>query len=333
MGEKVIKVCLIGHFSDSLDEGSRIVGKSIANELKKTSLQVHTLDISLLSTLKEVFRIQPDVIHFVLTPTWQGIVTSRLISLLSPGSKTIISAMHPSFPRWKFLKLFRPGVVLVQSNDSEKLFKSLGFKTKYLANGVDTNKFHPTSPAEKKSLKEKYAIPSDKFVILHLASMSKGRNLDIFKDLQKSPGNICLIIGRENENSDKEIIDSLVKSGCTVWIKHFSNIEEIYMLSDCYLFPTVEKTACIETPLSVLEAMACNLPVVSTEFGALPEMFSQGNGFYFIKSDEDHNRYIDQIKSNSIAIETRDQVIDISWKNIADNIASIYEELIDNKQV
>lgn len=315
------------------DEGVRNVGKSLACELKNVSLDVSILNMSSLSTLKEIFFTKPDILHYVLSPTEEGIITAKLMSLLSPRSKTVISAVHPAVSQWKILKFTKPRIVLVQSKESERLFQDIGYKTSFLANGVDINKFYPVDVQKKMALREKYGIPVDKFVILHLASIKEGRNLSIFKDLQKIEGNICLIIGRENDNSDKNVINSLIESGCTVWIKHFSNIEEIYSLSDCYLFPTVKKTACIETPLSVLEAMACNLPVITTNFGSLPEMFAPGNGLFFIKSDEDYYRFIDQIKNNLINVRTRDLITNYSWEEIVKNILMIYEELLISKQV
>ena len=36
------------------------------------------------------------------------------------------------------------------------------------------------------------------------------------------------------------------------------------------MFSTVDPKACIETPLSVLEALSCNIPVITTKFGSLP---------------------------------------------------------------
>ena len=109
-----------------------------------------------------------------------------------------------------------------------------------------------------------------------MASMQKERNLDIFKTIQKDDGYQVVIVGRETEIADKQLMRELQEAGCLVWIKHFSNIEDIYNLADCYVFPTIQEKACIESPLSVLEAMACNLPVVTTRFGALASIFGEG---------------------------------------------------------
>jgi glycosyltransferase involved in cell wall biosynthesis len=59
------------------------------------------------------------------------------------------------------------------------------------------------------------------------------------------------------------------------------NIEDIYRLSDLYLFLAESDTAAIELPLSVLEAMACNLPVVCRPFGGLRDFFAAGHGLFY----------------------------------------------------
>jgi len=322
-----LKICLIGHFGDTLDEGSRIVGKSLAGELRKMSHSVQMSDMSSLKTVRDIFLSKPDVLHFVLTPTWQGVIVSKIMSLFSPGSKLIISAMHPAVPQWRFLRLFRPDVVLVQSDDSKRLFESIGFRTVSLSNGVDISRFCPADAPVKKELRAKYGIADDQFVILHLASLTEQRNLGVFRGLQKKDGNLCLILGRENENYNEEVVRGLKESGCQVWIKHFDNVEDIYRLSDCYLFPTVDKKACIETPLSVLEAMACNLPVISTRFGSLPQIFGTGAGMYYIDADEDCYKIIENLKTNGTGIGTRDMVRDYSWGRIGNALVKIYESL------
>lgn len=325
-----MKVCLVGHFANFLDEGVRNIGKCIAKELENTEIEVKKVNISSISYWKEIRNFHPDIIHFIISPTLRGLFTAKFLSTLHFKAKTVISAIHSAIPNWKLLKLFKPDLVLVQSEDSEKIFKSIGFQTKFLPNGIDINKFKPIDIRAKQKLRDKFGIPSDKFIILHLASLKNERNLDIFKKLQKQKGSKVIIIGRENENINKQVISGLQETGCTVWIKHFSNIEEIYNLSDCYVFPTINKKACIEMPLSVLEAMSCNLPVVTTKFGALPRIFRDGDGLFFVEKEEDYFKALDKIKNGSVKVNTREKVIPYSWKNIIERLKEIYEGLLFN---
>ncbi len=324
-----MRICVVGHFKDNLDEGVRIVGRSIFKMLENEDIDLKKVDINSISNWKDIIKFNPDIIHFILAPTVNGLIIAKLISILSLKSKIIISAVQPAVPQWNILKFLRPDLMLVQSSKSELVFKSIDFKTKFMYNGIDTEKFKPATDKEKKGLREKYKVPLDKFVVLHLASLKRERNLDIFKKIQKEQDNHVIIIGRENENIDEELVLELEESGCEVWIKHFQNIEDIYNLSDCYIFPTVDNRACIETPLSVLESMACNLPVITTKFGAIPDLFDEGNGLFYINGENEISTFIDKFRNENIEIKTRNDALTYSMENVANNLMGIYKDLLN----
>lgn len=325
-----MKICVVGHF-ENIDEGTRIVAKNITKKLIELGIEVRCVDIVSKKTFLEIRRFKPDIIHFILCPTIVGLFASKILSFSWPKAKVVISAVQSAIPTRKFLSLFKPDLILVQSNESERIYKDLGFRTIYLPNGVDIYKFKPVSKEEKLRLRRRYGLPKDKFIILHLASMKRKRNIEIFKKLKQEFDNIeILLVGRDTEkNIDWKLIRELETAGCMVWIKHFSNIEDIYNSVDCYVFPTIDRTASIETPLSVLEAMACNLPVVTTKFGALPRMFREGDGLFFIEGNEDLFRIIDSIKKKSnMRIRTRKKVLPYSWESIGKKLVGIYENIV-----
>lgn len=323
-----MKVCLAGHFGGSLDEGVRNVGKSLATGLDRTGIELEKLEISSFLEWKSIKAFRPDIIHFVLTPTTAGVITAKLISSLFPEAKTVISAVHPSVSRSRVLKQFKPDLILTQAKESEDLFRSIGFNTRFFPNGVDINKFKPIPRESRQRLRDQLQISESSFVVLHLASMRRERNLDIFKTIQKEGGHQVIIVGREHEDTGRRLQRELQEAGCLVWKTHFANIEDIYNVSDCYVFPTFQKKACIETPLSVLEAMACNLPVVTTRFGTLPRMFAEGSGFFFAEKEEHVLEILGGIKNRGTKVETRRMVLPHSWDSLSKDLAEIYEGLL-----
>jgi glycosyltransferase involved in cell wall biosynthesis len=323
----VIKICLIGHLSGSPDEGVRNLAYCLGRELGKKH-QVKTLSISDPFVWKKVRAFRPDIIHYVISPSASGLAISRFLSLLNPSAKTALSAPHPAGLRWvPWLKLMKPGLTLVQSVYSEKKFRDWGFRTHFLPNGVDIRRFVPAAGDKKKSLREKYKVPPDKFIILHMASLVKGRNLEVFKTMQAAPQNQVLIIGRISESRHEGLRRELEASGCLVQVEYFPHIEEIYALSDCYVFPTLDSRCCIETPLSVLEAMSCNLPVIATPFGALPGIFKEGDGFIFSRQDSDFRQAVETIKKGDRPVKTREMVLPYSWERIVEQLEAIYNTL------
>lgn len=81
---------------------------------------------------------------------------------------------------------------------------------------------------------------------------------------------------------DAGVTDELEAAGIHVERQFVTNIADVYRSADLYLFPAPEEgRGAIDLPLSVLEAVACGLPVVSTPFGALPETLADTPGIYF----------------------------------------------------
>ncbi len=83
-------------------------------------------------------------------------------------------------------------------------------------------------------------------------------------------------------------------------------------------------------PLSVLEAMACNIPVISRKFAGLHKFFNEGDGLLFAETDKEIIDKVNQTISskNSLKIKTRDKVSLCSWENIAKSLNRIYTALL-----
>jgi len=332
-----MKICLLGEFSGNLDEGMRIVSSHFAEELSNHH-QILTSDIRNVFT-KEFWRdiknFDPIVIHYIHGPSIKSFVLLKMLSFRCRSAKTVMYAMHPdfSFLSKRFIPLFKPNLILIQSYETEEIFKNLGCKTEFLPCGVDIKKFKPATEETKEELRDKYGIDQDKFVILHIGSIKEGRNVQLLEKLQNENDQV-IIIGAISTGIDKNLTQQLKNSGCLVWAEYFKNIEEIYALSDCYLFPTSpeNKLSAIEMPLSVLEAMSCNLPVITTKFGALPRAFKEGDGLFFVENENDIFMVLERIKNTNMKIKTREKVLPYSWENIGKKLEKIYFRLTGEKQ-
>lgn len=332
-----MKICLLGEFSGNLDEGMRIVSSHFAEELSNHH-QILTSDIRNVFT-KEFWRdiknFDPDIIHYIHGPSIKSFVLLKMLSFRCRSAKTVMYAMHPdfSFLSKRFIPLFKPNLILIQSYETEEIFKNTGCKTEFLPCGVDIKKFKPATEETKEELRDKYGIDQDKFVILHIGSIKEGRNVQLLEKLQNENDQV-IIIGAISTGIDKNLTQKLKNSGCLVWAEYFKNIEGIYALSDCYLFPTSSenKLSAIEMPLSVLEAMSCNLPVITTKFGALPRVFKEGDGLFFVKNEDDIFTVLERIKNTNMKVKTREKVLPYSWENIGKKLEEIYFRLTGENQ-
>ncbi len=339
-----MRICLLANYSSPLDESMKNTAFHLHKELSKHHevKPVELRNIASPSLWKEVKSFQPHVIHYVPGPSILSFIVMKALKSYCRNSKTIMSAMHPSFygirgliygPYYAlssilkiFIPLLKPDLILVQSHKSEEMFRRLGCKVEFLPGGVDIKRFTPASPETKRQLRGKYSLDKDKFTIVHVGSFRKWRNVQILTELRKDDTQV-LIIGSTTK-VERDVYQDVKGKGCLVWDEYLENVEELYQLADCYVFPTLDERGSVELPLSVLEAMACNLPVVSTSFGALPRLFKSGDGLIFAETEEELLRAIDKVRDGDLPIRTREMVLPYHRENVAGRLQEIYADVV-----
>ena len=240
----------------------------------------------------EISGFQPLAILYV--PTACGTVFSfaraRILHLYGQRAQTVLVTVQPrpytALGRWLVGHL-APSWVMAQSRRTVDLLRSLGCRTSLLPPAVDSQRFCPASPTEKAALREKHAIPHAATVIAHVGHLEDKRGLSQLAALQAAHGYHVIVVGSTSTRQDAAVKQVLRSTQATVVDTYVPRIEDIYHLSDVYLFLAEDDTAAIELPLSILEAMACNLPVVCTPFGGLPDFFKEGAGFHYWRGQTD----------------------------------------------
>ncbi|MGA2884998.1 MAG: glycosyltransferase family 4 protein [Halobacteriota archaeon] len=337
-----MKLCLVGTVSPP-DEARKVMAHNLLPLLAR-KCEVMFFDMQRLLSVDEwekVKAFKPDVIHSITAASPFSFLLTRILQRRSKSPKTVMfSPLVPfrgfSSGLWFGLSsLFEPVVpllktdlVLTQSDEAEAVYSRLGCNVMpFVYSGVDLKRFHPVSKKEKEELRARYEVESDKFVVLHVGSVKKSRNLECLRKIQRDSDNQVLLVGRPSTKYEREVAELLAKEGVVVTQAYNPRIEEFYALSDCYIFPTTDAAGSIDIPLSVLEAMACGLPVVSTRFGGLPRIFSNADGFFYADVEEFPDR-LKVLKSQGATVKTRELVFPYSWENIAQNLLNVYEGLL-----
>ncbi len=325
---------MLSDYSGIRDEGLRNIAFYLSRELSQRHELFH-LCLRPLSGLctpgfwRKIRAFQPQIIHFIPGPTIKSFMMVKALKINCLQAKTVMSATHPALSSLskRFVPWLKPDLILVQSRESEAMFAQLGCKTRFLPSGVDTGRFLPVSEEEKKSLRRKYHLDEKKWIVLHVGPLKRGRNVLFLNRIQQEENTQVLIVGSLSVPMEQGVYHSLLKGGCQVWPTYFENIAEIYALSDCYIFPTVDKLNSIELPLSVLEAMSCNLPVLTTPFRALPDVFAPGDGLSFAPREEDFVDLFNEVKRGGVVSKTREKVLSYSWEGIARRLEQFYYEV------
>jgi glycosyltransferase involved in cell wall biosynthesis len=332
-----MKICIIGVFSGDLDEGYKNIAFNLSQRLsrKHDVLDIDTNGIFSFDSWKQIKEFKPDILHYLTAPTLSSFVILRIAKVwCGTDVKLVVSSLRPyclkllKNPVLKgIISLLKPDVILTQCDEVKEILGGMGCNTTFLPNGVDTERFIPADMERKETLREKYAIGREKFVILHVGHIRETRGIKLFKRIQEEDDtNQVIVVGSSYFKTDEKLYQDLIDSGCLVWKQYFENIEEVYAMADCYVFPTPVGDS-IFMPLSVLEAMSCNITVLSTRYEGLIDNFEEGAGLIFIEGEEEFIDALKRIKSTDMEIETRNKVLSYTWDNIAMRLGGVYEEL------
>jgi glycosyltransferase involved in cell wall biosynthesis len=275
-------------------------------EFPNSIIKVRTNRLFISRLIRSSFRdFKPDaVVYFPFaSSTFFGFLRNFILSGYYPSAANFMIAMQPKpLKPWqgRLVKMMRPGLVLTPSPQHQEDLKSLGIKTSMLPLFTDMNVFKPVANSRIKSeLRKKYGIPRHAYVISHVGHLNLSRNLHFLIPLQ-TDGRQVVVVGSSSTPHDAKGPDSLKnelrRSGILLLDRTIEGIHEIYQLSDLYVFPVEAPEGAIGMPLSVLEARACRLPVLTTPFGGLRRYLQDDNHAIFYANPADFPDVVLQIQ-------------------------------------
>lgn len=278
--------------------------------------------------LREALRSKrPDLVVYVpsASGTLFSFLRARALRSAMPNARTAMVLTQPR-RHWlttrRLLPRLAPDELWCQSPSNSACFQALGISAGLLPSGVDTETFRPVSASEKAALRDKYGLPKDEYLVLHAGHIKQGRNLGVLRNLAGIGRGVVLASRRMG--AEAAVLERLQEAGAIVIDRYIEAAHELYQAADCYLFPTREADSAMEFPLSVLEAMACNLPVVSYPYGGLPAALEPRDGLVFAETDEAMIAALRTV--GGITPKTREQAVGFSWERIAEKLIGTKSE-------
>lgn len=331
-----MKVAIIGTFSGRRDEGFKNIAFELADQVAKHGpvLRLDNADLFSLQFWRDLREFQPDILHYITGPTLSSLIVLKLAKiLLNNHPRTVASSLYHHIytltdsPAARILlRTFRPDMLLVQSGEVHSKMAGLHINAELLPNGVNRERFHPVSRERKEALRKQYDLPKDASILLHVGHVNPKRGLSLFFPIRREiPECEVLIIGSAHFQTDQELVQSLKDCGCRVYLDHFERIEELYQLSDCYIFPPSDT---IFMPLSILEALSTNIPVVSEKFEGLSTFFEEANGLTFAHDPEEFIEAIHRMMNGDDVVNTRQFIESCSWDDIGKRLVEKYTHIL-----
>lgn len=257
----------------------------------KDNLRLVTYIISLLFTLiKIVKKYKIDIIHaHSVIPT--GLVSVVVAKIL--GRPSVITSHGMDINNFDAKSTYGHLIsfslnhcdkaIAVSGNLAEKM-KSLGInedKIVILRNAVDTKIFKPSKNMD---LRHEYGIGGNEILILFVGYLDTFKGIfelvDAFYEINKENKNVKLMMVGTGPKKE-ELKEKVLKLGLGDYVMLIgavpsTKIHIYYQMADIFVLPSYTEGF----PLSVLEAMACGMPVVATDVGGIHEIVKNGlNGF------------------------------------------------------
>jgi N-acetyl-alpha-D-glucosaminyl L-malate synthase BshA len=144
---------------------------------------------------------------------------------------------------------------------------------KVIPNFIDLNRFS----LKPKDHFKKAIAPSGEKILIHTSNFRKVKRtkdvISIFAKVVKKIPSKLLMVGDGEERADcEQLCRDLRVSDNVRFLGKQDAIEEILSVSDLFLMPSQSESF----GLAALEAMACKVPVISTNAGGLPELNIEG---------------------------------------------------------
>ena len=228
--------------------------------------------------------------------------------------------------------LLRPDLALVQSGEVLREMDRLGCHAAFISSGVDLNKFRIRSPAERAARRLALGVEDRQRVILHVGHLNRHR-IDAAEigALARDSNRRVVIVGSTDTPQDSGLVHDLTDHGVTVIRDYVPDIEALYAAADVYLFPTRSRRSSIGVPLSVLEALACGVPVVSMPFEGLPYLFPDTPYVRFADSTSEIDRALSGMPA-AAASGARALVSRLGWGDMADRISDLLHAFRTNEE-
>lgn len=193
---------------------------------------------------------------------------------------------------------------------SEEMREALPCDAEVIPSGIDMTKFRPVGRA-----KARDAVgwdPGSRHVLFPYSKDQTKKRYPVAKR----------IVERVNERFDQDVTLQLVDD-----VPH-ERMYLYYNASDALLLPSLREGS----PNTVKEAMACNVPVVSTDVGDVATRLGPVTNSHVCASDEALEDALVSVLEADSRSNGREHVAELSLERMGERLISIYESVLEERE-
>lgn len=232
-----------------------------------------------------------DIYHFFFVPT---LLSSKLFFYITKlkNKKSIqsVPALHKDNLNIKSINniLFGDVIVVYSAYTAQKL-KKIGFRNvRQIKPGIDLTRYYNRS--DKKSIRSYYDLPVNKIIVLFSGELSRLNSLNLLLSIINlvlpTTEEVLFVIScptrlakdvKSLNRIEKIIFDNNLEKR-VILLKQVKDFSTLLSACDIFLYPVSSMVGKIEIPLTLLEAMATELPIIVSDVEPLKEIFKLDAG-------------------------------------------------------
>ncbi len=197
--------------------------------------------------------------------------------------------------------------------------------------GVDIDTFSTDKKVlHRATTREVFGIPQDSPLVLFLGNGFKRKGLETLLNsmsLIKDKNVYCLAVGGDSSlQSYKELAEKLGIGRQVIFVGAQKEPERFYAAADIFVLPSIQEAF----GNAVLEAMACGIPVITTEVAGASELMTDGLERFILRDPKDASclaEMISELLDSVLRVSISKQVREIAEGYTLEKNARAIEEL------
>ena len=234
-----------------------------------------------------------DVLH---THSWgtlvEGVVAAKLAGtpVVVHGEHGIMETRRRNVHLQRLLWSRTQQVTAVAAPLADRMANLVGYsreRIQVIPNGVDTDRFFP-QPEERNKARRHFGLPQSTLLVGMVARMVPVKNhrgvLNAVADLVKTSMPITLALAGDGPllGELQQIVGELGLQGHVRFLGNLANVDRFLKSLDIFVLNSLSEGM----SNTVLEAMACGLPVIATTVGSNPDLVVEGQTGFLVPSDD-----------------------------------------------
>jgi len=299
--------------------------------------------------LKTLRKINPDIIHAheLISPSTTALLAHYLFKkpiVLNPHSSgpfgDVQKMNHKFLGQWRLKQFCQEAAAFIAiSGEIDAELAGLGVprsRRLQISNGIDSRRFKKLDDAERLECRRKLGLPADSRIAVFVGRLVPIKRIDILLAAWKNvnridPQALLLLIG------SGPLEDELKKDAPAgvLFCGSHEDVAPYLQASDLFILTSDSEGI----PVSLLEAMSCELPCLATAVGGIPDVIThEKSGWLVPAGDVEAVQLAVQLLFNDPALRlalgkhARETILEkYTVDTMALRLKSLYETLISNR--